>query len=142
MHWSVLILLAGIINASVNFGYKIKAAQDNVFLISACVLAISSICLFGFHACKKGGINFSEIATGYTPLVIAGMGVGSSLTLYLFVSALAKGPYSIIDPMLACVYTLTSVLIGIAILRETPGLYSLVGVVLYLGAAILMSRAH
>ncbi len=142
MHWSLLIVIAGIINACVNFGYKIKSAQDNIFLMSACVMGVASLCLFGFHAYTKNGIRISDIADGNTPFVAIGMGIGSALILYLFVSALAKGPYSIIDPMLACVYTLVSITLGLLILREAPGLTAFLGVGLYLAGAILMAQAQ
>lgn len=142
MHWAGLIVIAGILNAIVNFGYKVKAVQEGIFLYAGCVVGISSITLLCLHFATTKSAKFSALTTGLTPFVILGMGVGSALIMYLFVSALAKGPYSIIDPLLACVYTLTSVVIGLVIIRENPSMLSLIGVALYVVAVILMSRAQ
>ena len=141
MHWAILIVIAGVMNATVNLGYKLQSAKDNVFLIAACVAAISSICLFSYHAYTKGSINFTPLLEGKIPVIVAGMGFGSAIILVLFVSAFAKGPYAIIDPLLACIYAITSLLIGMIILQEQPGLVALTGVGLYLFGAVLMSQA-
>ncbi len=139
MHWAVYIIAAGIINAFVNFGYKMQAAKENIFLIAACVMAVTSVSLFSYVAATKG-IRFSEVSVGNTPLVILAMGIGSALIMLLFVTGLSKGPISLADPLLACVYTLMSVVIGVVLLREAPSTTAYLGIALYLGGAILMAR--
>lgn len=139
MHWSLYVLAGAAINVLVNAGYKMNAAKESLFFMASGVAAICAITLFiGALVMKTGKI--SDILSGWTPLVIAGMGTGSALVLILMVSALSKGPISLVDPLWACIYTLISVGIGMILLREAPGLVPLAGVALYLAGAFLMSK--
>jgi drug/metabolite transporter (DMT)-like permease len=139
MHWSLWIIIAGIINAVVNTGYKVNAAKDSVFLFCAFVMAMASISLFAYVSATKG-IRLNDVTDGKTPWVILAMGIGTAAILIFFITGLAKGPISLADPLLTCVYALVSVFIGLAVLREAPSMTALAGVGLYLGGAFLMAR--
>jgi uncharacterized membrane protein len=68
------------------------------------------------------------------------MGVGSALVLFLFIQALTRGPLSLVDPLWACVYALTSVVVGMLLLHESPSPTALAGISLYVAGAVLMAR--
>ncbi len=65
MHWSLWIIIAGIINAVVNTGYKVNAARENVFLFGALVMAVASLSLFSYVAATKG-IRIGDVIAGKT----------------------------------------------------------------------------
>ncbi len=140
MHWSLYVLMGAILNAMVNWGYKTEGAKENLFLFVGCVFSIAAIFMFCYAGFTKN-LKIGMLMNGTTPLIILGMGIGVCLVMVLFVSALTKGPLSIVDPMWACVYTLASLAIGLLIIRETPSALSLGGIALYLLGAILMSKA-
>ncbi|MFZ2587588.1 MAG: hypothetical protein WAZ18_05685 [Alphaproteobacteria bacterium] len=140
MSWAVLIVLAGIINAVVNYGYKILSDKD-VMVLAACVWAIGAVVMLSIIAITRGGIQLQGLMTGSTPYVVAGMGVMFPVIMWLFLTAFAMGgPISLVDPLLACVYGLTSVVIGMILLKEAPSMTALAGVGLYLVGAFLMAR--
>jgi uncharacterized membrane protein len=138
MHWSLYALIGAPINAVVNTGYKLFAGQS-LWFFAGCVTGITSIVmlcigLFLYHD------KVSSITTGWTPLVIVGMGVTTPLVMFCFISAVTKGPITLVDPLYACLYALASALIGIALLREAPSAMALSGIGLYLVGAALMAR--
>ena len=74
-------------------------------------------------------------------MLMLGIGLGAALVTVFFTTALVKGPISVVDPLWACVYTLTSVAIGMILLAETPSVWALTGMGLYIAGAILMTKA-
>jgi drug/metabolite transporter (DMT)-like permease len=56
----------------------------------------------------------------------------------LMVTALVRGPISIVDPLWVCLYGLGSVLVGMLLLGEAPTMVALLGVGVYLCGAVLM----
>ena len=142
MNWAIQTIIAGIVNASVNFGYKVNAAADNIYLLTAWIAGICSLCLFGAHAVTSRSIELRNFLPLGSMRVAVGMGVGMAAVFLLFLDAMATGPLSIIDPLLACVYTVTSLVLGLTVLRESPGLAALSGVALYVASSLLMSLAR
>lgn len=142
MHWSLYVLIGAVVNVLVNFGYKASAAKDGIYTMAAFVALVAFVTLTGLSYLLGDNVKSSivSITKGWTPLVILGMGVGSGTVMYFFLGAMARGPISLVDPLWACVYALTSVVIGMALLKEAPSLLALSGVGLYLVGAYLMSR--
>ena len=139
MHWSLFVLFGAIINVMANYGYKVLSVKANIFLIAACVSAVTSIALFGYVLISKTG-RISDVLTGNTPVIIAAMGCGSAIVMFFLITAFSKGPLSLVDPLWACVYGLVSVLIGVILLKEAPSIATLAGIGLYLIGAFLMAR--
>lgn len=140
MHWSLYVLIGAVLNALVNLGYKTSATKEGIFGMVACVMLCSAIVLFGFSFVTKENFKIGQFMTSLNPLIIVGMGFGTAAIFYFFINAMAKGPYSLVDPMWACIYAVTSVTIGMFLLREAPSMTALAGVGLYLAGAYLMSR--
>lgn len=133
MHWAVFVIIGAILNSCVNLGYKVSAAKESLFLFSGLIFLITSLTLFGLAYVGKEQIKISSIFADWVPFVVIAMGIGSAGVMYFFINGMAKGPYSLVDPLWACVYALTSLLIGIVLLREAPSLTSIAGIGLYLG---------
>jgi drug/metabolite transporter (DMT)-like permease len=142
MNWAAQTIIAGVVNASVNFGYKVNAAADNIYLLSAWVIGICSLCLFGAHAATTRSIQLRNFLPFGSFRIAAGMAVGMGAIFLLFLNAMTTGPLSIIDPLLACVYTVTSLVLGLTVLKESPGFAALSGVALYIASSLLMSLAR
>ncbi len=136
MYWALFILIGAPINALVNLGYKTHAGSS-VFLFGGAVSLVTAICMIGYGL---RGEKMGVLLAGGTPYVIAGMGIGTALSIYLFISAVTKGPLTLTDPLWACLYSLVSAGIGLWMLRETPSAPALTGVGLYLVGAFLMAR--
>jgi drug/metabolite transporter (DMT)-like permease len=49
-------------------------------------------------------------------------------------------PVILVDPLWACVYAVSSIIIGILFFREMPNIAGFVGVAFYLIGAFLMTR--
>lgn len=139
MHWSLYVLIGAVINVAVNFGYKTSAAKDNIFMMAALIMLVAFVTLTTYSFATKS-IKLSELLIGWTPAIIIGMGVGSGLIMYFFIGAMSRGPLTLVDPLWACVYAVTSAVIGMALLREAPSLWALSGIGLYLAGAFLMAR--
>jgi uncharacterized membrane protein len=138
MSWVFYVLLGAPINALVNTGYKLYAGSS-LFLFAGCVTGITALCLLAYGLFIRGD-QISVVGQGHTPWVIVVMGVAGAMIMYLFISAVTKGPITLVDPMWACLYALVSALIGMALLREAPSALALSGVALYVVGAVLMSR--
>ena len=137
MNWVLVVLLGGVVNASVNYGYKVFGTKvDHAFLL-ATVMMIGAVGL-GLYALlieKSFLISFG----GREILYIVGMGFGTAITWMIFVHVLTRGMISLADPLWACVYALVSILIGMGVAAETPKVISLLGVGLYIVGAFLIA---
>jgi uncharacterized membrane protein len=140
MHWSGFVVIGAVLNALVNLGYKVSAAKDGIFLMAAAVMFFASCTMIGISHFSKENIKLSNLLLGWTPFIIVGMGIGTGSVMLFFIKAMSKGPYSLVDPMWACIYALSSVAIGMVLLKEGPSMTALVGIGLYLVGAYLMSR--
>lgn len=138
MHWPIYALIGAPVNAIVNTGYKLFAGQS-LWLFAGCVTGITSIVMLSIGLFLYGD-KFASITQGWTPWVIVGMGVATPMVMFCFISAVTKGPITLVDPMYACLYALASALIGMALLREAPSAMALCGIGLYLVGAALMAR--
>lgn len=138
MPWWLLALIGAPLNALINFGYKTSAGA-NIALFGGAVGTIAGFGLlaYGFFVRHE---KMSELLTGATPFVIVLMGLGTFFVFFLFLSALSKGPISLVDPLWACFYSLASGAIGMLVLREAPSPAALGGIALYLVGAFLMAR--
>lgn len=139
MHWFLYVLIGATINVAVNAGYKVLGGSDNMLFMAASVMAVSSLGLFSYAFLTKTG-QVVELLSGNTPWVVLGMGAGGSIVLVLFITALTKGQISLVDPLWACIYALVSVVVGVFLFRETPGVFALSGIALYLLGAFLMIK--
>jgi drug/metabolite transporter (DMT)-like permease len=143
MNWATEIIIAGIINGFVNFGYKTQAAKGRILLVAAWATGLNALLMLAYYVHLKAPDTLSDLLLPTQAyLVTIAMGVGSAVVLIFALSAYKKGPYSIIDPLWACVYTCISLVLGLTILKEKPGWAALVGVGLYLVSTVLMSRAR
>jgi drug/metabolite transporter (DMT)-like permease len=138
MPWWLATLIGAPINALVNLGYKTSAGL-NVALFGGAVSVISGFCLLGYGFFVRHE-RAAELLAGWSPWVIVAMGVGTPAVIFLFISAVTKGPITLVDPLWACIYSLVSGMIGMALLREAPSMAALGGVALYLLGAFLMAR--
>jgi drug/metabolite transporter (DMT)-like permease len=90
--------------------------------------------LVGAMAIGVGGpINLGAIVWGCL------YGVGMAFGMWAFFAALGAGPISVVSPLAAVLNAAVPVAVGMA-LGERPGQAALVGVVLALGAVMLVSR--
>lgn len=139
MNWIMLVLTGATINVLNNLGYKNMGGKESFLMLAGMVMACAAATLIGYSLYAKS-FRLEDATTGNMPFIIVGMGIGSALVLFFFVSALAKGPLSIVDPLWACTYALVSVAIGMVLLREAPSTAALAGIGLYLAGAIMMAR--
>jgi drug/metabolite transporter (DMT)-like permease len=137
MSWVPIVILGALLNVSVNYGYKIAASGTGPEWVAAAVIAIASITLLSFAVITRRQ-GWENILVGRAPIAIVAMGLGVSAAFACFLTALATGPISLIDPMWACIYSLTSLLIGAILIRERPSLWAIAGIALYLFGAGLM----
>ena len=143
MNWAIEIIIAGIINGLVNFGYKTQVAKGRILLVAAWATGLNALLMLAYHIHLKAPATPADLLLpSQAWLVTIAMGIGSAIILIFALSAYKKGPYSIIDPLWACVYTCISLVLGLTILKEKPGWAALVGVVLYLVSTVLMSLAR
>ena len=140
MHWSLYVLIGAIVNVLVNTGYKISAAKEGIYMLSAGVLLTGCLTLLALSFLTHENIKLENFLKGWTPLVILGMGVGTGVIMYFFIGAMSRGPLTLVDPMWACVYALTSAAIGMALLKEAPSMTPLDGIGLYMLGAFLRAR--
>jgi uncharacterized membrane protein len=138
MHWSLYILLGAPLNALVNTGYKLFAGSS-LFLFGGVVTAITAITMLAIGLFLRGD-QVAPLTQGYTPYVMVAMGTSMAAIMYLFISAVTKGPITLVDPMWACLYSVVSAIVGLALLREAPSTTALLGIALYLIGAFLMAR--
>lgn len=138
MHWSVYVLVGAVINVLVNLGYKLIGQKGDILLIGAFVTAITSLVLFVVSFAR--GHSLQPIFSDPISWALVVMGVGGALVLFLFVTALSKGPISLVDPLWACIYALVSLAVGMLLVKETPSVSALAGIGLYLVGAFLMAR--
>lgn len=140
MHWSLYVLIGAILNVLVNTGYKVSVAKEGIYLMSAGVMLVTFITLTLLSHFMGENIKPAALLKGWTPAIILGMGIGSGTLMFFFLGAMAKGPLSLVDPLWACVYALTSAVIGMVLLKEAPSMVALSGIGIYLLGAYLMSR--
>src|SRR5262245_37306125 len=140
MSWIALVLLGAAANAVVNLGYKLVAGKVDVVLAASGALFISAVVLFVYSVWWRGVSPAGMMQSG-VPLKVLGLGLGAALVTVFFTTALSKGPISIVDPLWACIYTLTSVAIGMMLLAETPSVWAITGMGLYIAGAVLMTKA-
>ena len=140
MNWIALVLFGAAANAVVNLGYKLVADKVDVLLAASGALFISAVVLFAYSVWWRG-VSPTGLLQGDVQLRVLGIGLGAALVTVFFTTALVKGPISVVDPLWACVYTLTSVAIGMILLAETPSVWALTGMGLYIAGAILMTKA-
>ncbi len=138
MHWVYIIFFGATLNVIVNFGYKVLAADIPLGLIGAIGFGFAAFFLTIYGIYKRD--NPRPIIMDRTPVYLGIMGVGAGITGICFLSALATGPISLIDPMWACIYSLVSLFIGMVLIRERPNLIAIIGISLYLAGAVMMSR--
>jgi uncharacterized membrane protein len=139
MIWIALVLLGASANAVVNLGYKMIAGKVDVVLAASGALFISAITLFIYSVWWRGIKPAGMLQTDIMVKILC-IGLGAALVTVFFTTALAKGPISIVDPLWACIYALTSVIIGMILLAEAPSVWALTGIGLYIAGAILMTR--
>ena len=140
LHWSAFVLMGGVLNALVNYGYKMISHGHDSALFTAMVFGVTAVVFIGYGIwIEKQKLGL--VLDGKTPLLASAMGLAKVATMVLFVAAFAQaGPISLVDPMWACVYSLGSVLIGVYIVRERPKLSALAGIALFMVGAFLMAR--
>lgn len=139
MNWVVLVLIGASVNALLNFSYKRLAPQLNIQIFIAVLFAVAAAMLAGY-AWHTEPENVVVLFSGHTPLVLLAMGLGSSVVITMLITALVRGPITLVDPMWACVYALGSVAIGMVAAREQPGFYPVLGVAFYLVGVVLMAQ--
>lgn len=137
VQWPVLVVIGGVLNVIVNYGYKVVAADTGVALLACAALAVTSITLLIYAALTKT-ISPKNLLRGKTPFVVVGVGLIIAAIFVCFLQALTTGPISIIDPLWACIYALGSLALGMTLIRERPNKMALAGIALYLAGAILM----
>ncbi|MCP5405877.1 MAG: hypothetical protein H6922_06650 [Pseudomonadaceae bacterium] len=139
MSWVGFVLVGAVVNVLNNLGYKMMGGKDSFLFLAGCVAAVAAVTLFSYSLYSRT-LRMEDAVTGHMPWVILAMGIGTALVLLLFIQALAKGPLALVDPMWACVYALTSAVVGMVLLREQPSILALSGVGLYLVGAFLMAK--
>lgn len=138
MHWSLYILIGAIINAVVNWGYKIMNGKVDMFVLSAVMYGTGAIGFLIVALLK--GTSFQSITQNSNWIIPVTMGFAAVACLFFFFNAITKGPISLVDPLWACIYALASAAIGLCVLKEHPSAISLCGVGLYLVGAFLMAK--
>ncbi len=139
--WALYVLLGATAGGFLNYGFKILVKKIDIFIMVGVVYAFTSLGLVIYSYIinpTKMGISLDISAVG----LITIMAVFQCCWIIMMVTALSQGPISLIDPLWACIYALGSVLVGVIIIAETPSLYALMGIVLYLGGAYLMARRN
>ena len=139
MTWVYLVLIGAAANALVNLGYKLLGGKVDVVLAASGAMLVSAITLFIYATWWRQSSPLSLLPAEVSGKVIL-IGLGAAGVMVFFVTALTKGPISLVDPLWACVYALTSVLIGMALLAEAPSAMALTGIGLYILGAVLMAR--
>jgi uncharacterized membrane protein len=136
-NWAIITLLGASLNAINNYGYKVAAVDGGIIWIVAAVMVIAA---FGSLVAARlfRHQSFSNVFSGRMPAIIIVFGIGLAVIFVCFLSALSSGPISLVDPMWACIYTLTSLAIGTVLIRERPSLVAMCGIALYLFGAVLM----
>ena len=86
MHWSLYILIGGIINAVVNWGYKAMNGKVDMFLVSAVVYFTGALGFF-IIAAIKGNYPQQLIAHGNYILPVL-MGLGCVFSMFFFLNAI------------------------------------------------------
>jgi drug/metabolite transporter (DMT)-like permease len=135
--WMLLVLVGASLNVFINLMFKMYAAKlDKVILVGAVyTVTVLGLGLWGSVAAPEAWQGLLE---GSVPLIVLGMGVGIPVFMLVLVTALVRGPISIVDPLWACLYGLGSVLVGMLLLGEAPTMVALLGVGVYLLGAVLM----
>ena len=135
--WVLLVLVGASLNVFINLMFKLYAAKlDKVILVGA-VYTVTAVGL-GLWGSVVAPDAWQSLLDGYVPLIVLGMGVCIPLVIMLMVTALVRGPISIVDPLWVCLYGLGSVLVGMLLLGEAPTMVALLGVGVYLCGAVLM----
>lgn len=140
MIWPIYVLIGASINALCNYGYKKYSKENAIPVFLGAAYFSASVLIFSYAIFKEPG-QWTVLFSGMTPYIILGMGVGTSIVFIMMVTALKRGPISIVDPMWACIYALVSVGVGMIIAGEKPSIPALCGVGLYLAGAFLMASA-
>lgn len=138
MHWVYIIFFGATLNVIVNFGYKVLATDIPLGLIGAMGFGFAAIFLIIYGVYKRD--NPQPIIVGRAPVYLGFMGVGAGITGICFLSALAIGPISLVDPLWACIYSVVSLFIGMILIRERPNRTAIMGIILYLAGAAMMSQ--
>jgi len=140
MSWVTLVIIGATLNAFNNLGYKVLSNTADVFLLTSLIFAIAAVVMGTFTAYTT---RLSPLAAlkGRPALLLFPMGTATALVMVLIISAFQSGgPISLVDPLMACAYSLASVLIGIKMLKEKPNAKALLGIALFLAGAFLMSQ--
>lgn len=133
--WALYVILAGTLNAMVNYGYKAYAGTHAAYHMFAGVMAVTSALLFLYSTVILGNSAASLASPSVFGICLA-MGLGTPLFFGLMIKAFAQaGPLSLVDPLWICIYSIVSVIIGMGLLQESPSLLSLLGIALYIAGA-------
>lgn len=137
-YWAALVLVGASLNVAVNYTYRSIARKIDMHILIGVVWLMTSV-LTALYASYFHPILWSESIEKTTILTVLAMGVSTPIFMMMMMKALLKGPFSLVDPLWACIYSLASVAVGMLAMSETPSNYALCGVGLYIVGAVLMS---
>lgn len=140
MHWSILIIVAGVLNATLNAVYKSYSTTNLICFMQGGAVFIGALLLL-LYAFTTQAVVFNTMLTTKNIALVLAMGIATPIVFIFMIKAFAKaGPISLVDPLWACLYALVSLLIGIAIAGENPSVFAMGGISLYVLGAYLMAR--
>ncbi len=137
--WPLYVLIGAILNTLVNYGFRVKSRQIDMSITLTMVWLLSSIFLF-IYAFISDPNGYKALFDTKIIAIALCMGCAAPVFMIMMIKALLRGPYYIVDPLWACIYSIGSIFIGISMLVETPSLYALLGVGLYILGAVLMAQ--
>jgi O-acetylserine/cysteine efflux transporter len=134
LHWALITLIGASVNVGVNMGYKYTGADVGVVPVACAVMGFTAL-FTALYAVITRQPGLRLLLIGSRPLIVVALGFALSGVYALFFTALQSGPISLVDPLWACVYSLTSIALGMIIIRERPKPLALAGIALYLVGA-------
>lgn len=137
--WPLYVLIGAILNALVNYGFRVKSRQMEMSITLTMVWMLSSVFLFIYASISDPNGYKALFDTKIIAIALC-MGCAAPVFMIMMLKAFRSGPYYIVDPLWACIYSIGSIFIGISMFIEKPSLYALMGVGLYILAAVLMAQ--
>ena len=140
LHWIYLVIFGAAMNAAVNLGFKHISGTNTPFFLSACIYFIMGLTMLGFAYFHKQ-INPAVLLSGKLSLIVVLTGVGLATSIYAFVTALDKGPFSLVNASWLGGMIAISVITGVLLFKDQINLQSGIGVVLAILGIVFMAKA-
>jgi uncharacterized membrane protein len=139
LHWVYFVAAGAVLNVFVNLGFKYFSSKPEAFFLSACAYVFTALTMIVFGLLQKT-IRPEVLLEDKTMLVVAGTGIALGVAIISFVTALAKGPFGLVNATWLSSMIVMAMLFGLLFFKEQISWQAGVGVLLTLIGIAFMAK--